>query len=61
VRKPVKVRIVMTVTVDPDDWATTYGTDDVQADVRSYFRNHVQMAPCFDEVSGDVEFHEKGK
>lgn len=51
----------MTVTVDPDDWATTYGTDDVQADVRSYFRNHVQMAPCFDEVSGDVEFHEKGK
>jgi hypothetical protein len=40
----VKVRIEMTVEVDPAEWVENYGCDraDVRADVREYVRNTVE-------------------
>jgi len=44
----VKVRLVVTVEVDPKDWTAEYGAArvDVREDVRVYFTNHLYMAPA---------------
>ena len=43
-----KVRLVVTVEVDPKAWTAEYGSArrDVREDVKSYFTNHLSMAPA---------------
>lgn len=43
-----KVRLVVTVEVDPKVWAAEYGPTrrDVREDVKDYFTNHLYMAPA---------------
>lgn len=49
-----KVRLVVTVDVEPRAWAQHYGVDpyETDADVRRYFKNQVLQANALVEVQG---------
>lgn len=46
-----RVRVTLTVDVDPDAWEMTYGTPrfELREDVREYVREHVQGSAAADE------------
>lgn len=51
-----KVRLTVTVEVDPAEWADAYGVelDEVRADVRNYFTNQVLASAATDAVDFTV-------
>ncbi|ARX83576.1 hypothetical protein SMD44_02998 [Streptomyces alboflavus] len=52
-----KVRITLTVTVNPDEWATEYGVprEDVRADVKDYIGHAVADSyPAAEKIITDV-------
>ena len=38
----IKIRIELTVEVDPETWDLEYGTEELRQDVKDYVLNHVQ-------------------
>ena len=46
-----RIRITLTVDVDPDNWAMTYGTEpeEIRESVREYVREYVQQSAAADE------------
>ena len=54
--RPLKVRMVVTVEVDPAVWADEYGIrpEDARADVRSYFADLLHNAPAVDYAEARV-------
>jgi hypothetical protein len=49
VSAPIKVRVTVTVTVDPERWELMYGgQDDLRDDVKSYVREAVQQSNAGD-------------
>lgn len=59
-----KIRIPITIDVDPQKWAAAFGLDvdatgtpkaaDLRQDVRSYFLNLVQGSSAVDETDAEV-------
>jgi hypothetical protein len=50
----VKVRLVVTVDVDPAKWREVYGQDDVRRDVRDYVLSTLQQSPGVEESEAEV-------
>jgi hypothetical protein len=51
--RKIKVRMTVTVELDPAEWANEFGcdTDEVRQDVRDYFANQIGQAPAIEEAS----------
>jgi hypothetical protein len=51
-----KVRLVVTVEVDPQTWAEEYSVhpEEVREDVRRYFRNAISEAPAIQLAGAEV-------
>ena len=49
-----KIRVVLTVEVDPQAWKDEYGNDNVREDVRTYALNAVQQSSGMIETDASV-------
>lgn len=49
----VKVRLTVTVEVDPSEWSDVYGCErgEVREDVRSYFTDGISQFPAIEDAS----------